>query len=34
MLCCANIAGALLTADGNPAVPGEQFYIFTIAWVW
>ncbi len=27
MLCCANIAGAPLTAD-NPAVPGEQFYIF------
>jgi uncharacterized protein (TIGR03437 family) len=27
MLCCANIAGAPLTAD-NPALPGETFYIF------
>jgi uncharacterized protein (TIGR03437 family) len=26
-LCCSNVAGAPITAD-NPALPGEQFYIF------
>ncbi len=26
-LCCANVAGAPLTAD-NPAVPGETFYVY------